>query len=79
MTEKGPKQKFVEIFPIPFHNNDPINDQLENIGKFLVALQPKYPLHSVVYTTSEANSWTPFNSGDGEWMLWMSGNGFMMQ
>ena len=28
MMEKGPKQKYVDILPIPFHNDDPINDQI---------------------------------------------------
>ena len=39
--EKIPKKKYVEIRPIPFQNYDSINDQLENKGKCLVALQPK--------------------------------------
>ena len=47
--------------PIHFKNNDPINAQLENTGKILVALQPTYPLNFVVYPISEANSSTPFN------------------
>ena len=46
---KGPKQKFVDIRLIPFQNNDPINNQLDNTVKNLVALQPKYSLHSFVY------------------------------
>ena len=41
MKEKGPKQKSVDIRPIPFHNADRINDQIENIGRHLVASQPK--------------------------------------
>ena len=48
MVEKGPKQQYVEIQTIPFNNNDPINTQLENTGKYLVELQPKFPLHYVV-------------------------------
>ena len=52
--EKGPKQHSVDIQPIPFNNYDPINAQLDNTGKHLVALQPTYPLHSVVYPISEA-------------------------
>ena len=36
MMEKVSKQKYVEIWPIPFHNDDPINDQLDNTGKTLV-------------------------------------------
>ena len=60
--EKVPNQKSVDIRPIPFHNNDPINNQLENTGDILVALQPKYPLHSVVYPISESKSSTTFKS-----------------
>ena len=45
MMEKVPKRKSVEIQPIPFHNEDLINDQLENTGKFLVALKPTSSLH----------------------------------
>ena len=49
MTEKLPKQKYVDILHIPFHNDDPITAQIENTCKILVALQAKPPLHSVVY------------------------------
>ena len=56
MIEKGPRKKSVKIQPIPFQNDDPINAHIENTGKILVALQPKYPLHSVVYPISEAKS-----------------------
>ena len=59
--EKSQKQQYVEIRYIPFQNDDPINAQLENTGKILVALQPKYPLHYVVYPILEANSSTPFH------------------
>ena len=42
MMDKGPKQKYVEVRPLPFQNifstDDPINSQLENTGKFLVVL-----------------------------------------
>ena len=31
MTEKGPRQQYVEIQPIPFHNDDPFNAHLKNI------------------------------------------------
>ena len=61
MMEIGPKQQSGDIFPITFHNNDPLNDQLEITGKQLVALQPYYQLHSVVYTVSYPNSSTTFN------------------
>ena len=40
--------KPVEIRPIPFTNDNPKNDRFENTGNILVALQPKYPLNSVV-------------------------------
>ena len=33
MMEKWTNQQYVEIRPIPFHNDDPINAQLENTGK----------------------------------------------
>ena len=59
--DKIPKQKYVEIWSIPIHNYDPINDQLENTGKILFALQPTSPLHSCVYPVSDPNSSTPFN------------------
>ena len=58
--DKGPKQNSVDIWPIPFQNDDPVNDQLENTDKILVALQAKSPLHYVVYLISEANSSTQF-------------------
>ena len=63
MMEKVPKKKSFEIQPIPFQNDDPINYQLENTGKTLVALQPKpkSPLHYVVCPISEAKSSTKFN------------------
>ena len=48
MMEKVPKQQYVEIRPKPFQNDDSINDQLDNIGTFLVELQPIYPLHSIL-------------------------------
>ena len=56
IMNKGSNQQSVEILPIPFHNilstDDPINSQLDNTVKHLVALQPTYPLHSVVYPIS---------------------------
>ena len=33
IMEKGPNQKSVEIQPIPFKNDDPINYKIENTGK----------------------------------------------
>ena len=35
MMDKRYKQQYVEISNIAYHNDDPINDQLENTGKFL--------------------------------------------
>ena len=35
---KVPKQKYVEVLPIPFHNDYPVNYQLDNTGKFLVSI-----------------------------------------
>ena len=61
MMEKLPKQQYAEIQTINFHNDDPVNLQLDNTGKILVSLQPKYPLHYVVYPIPEANSSTKFN------------------
>ena len=55
MTDEALNQQYVEIQPIPFQNYNPINDQLDNTGKSLVALKPKSPLHYVVYPISEAN------------------------
>ena len=37
MMDKGPKQKYFEIWPVPFQNDDLINALLENIGKIVVA------------------------------------------
>ena len=48
MMEKGPKQHYVQIRHIPFHNDDPISYQLENTGKTSVTLQTKSPLNSDV-------------------------------
>ena len=48
MMERVPKQQYVEIRPKSFQNDDSINDQLDNIGTFLVKLQPIYPLHSIL-------------------------------
>ena len=59
--EKGPKQQYVDIRPIPFQNEYYINNQLENTGMFLVVSQPTSQLYSVVYPISEANSSTKFN------------------
>ena len=56
MIEKLPKEQSVDIWPIPFQNDDPINSHLENKGKILVSLKPKFLLHSVVYPISESNS-----------------------
>ena len=61
MIEKVPKQQYIDIQPILFQNDDPINAQLDNTGNILVTLQPYYPFHYVVYPISEANSSTPFN------------------
>ena len=33
ITEKVPKQKYADIFPIPLQKNDSKNAQLENTGK----------------------------------------------
>ena len=33
MIDTGPKQKSVDIRPMPFHNDDPINYQTENTGE----------------------------------------------
>ena len=38
MIENGPRQQYIETQPIPFQNDDPINDQIDNTGKVLVAL-----------------------------------------
>ena len=46
---------------IKFQNYTPINDQLDNTEEPLVALQPKYPLNSVLYLVSEGKPSTPFN------------------
>ena len=48
MMEKLTKHQYVEIQPIPFQNDYPINAQLENTGKTLVALKPTLPLYSIV-------------------------------
>ena len=61
MMEKGTKQQYVEIGPIPFQNDDPINYLIENTGKILVVLQPTSPLHCVAYPILEANPSTPLS------------------
>ena len=61
MIETESKQKYVDIQPKPFHNDDPINSQLYNTVKIYVAFQTTYPLHYVVYPISEANLSTPFD------------------
>ena len=61
MLEKVTKKQSVEIQYIPFHNNDLLFERLDNIENILVALQPKSPLHSVVYPISEVNASTLSN------------------
>ena len=61
MIDKVTKQQCVDIQTIPCQNYDAINDQLESTRKHFVALQAKPPLHSVLYQSSLANSWTTFN------------------
>ena len=34
MADKIKNQKSIEIRPIPFHNDDTINSQIENTGTF---------------------------------------------
>ena len=53
---KGPKQQYVEIWPITFHNDDTFNAQLKNTGKIVVALQPTSHLYFVVKPIPEALS-----------------------
>ena len=48
MMEKLQNQQYVEIRPIPFYNDDPINSHIENTVKNLVALKPTSPLQYVV-------------------------------
>ena len=59
--DKVTKQQYVEIWPIPFQNDDPLNSHIYNTGKIRGALQPASPLHSVVYPISEANFSTQYN------------------
>ena len=61
MMEKVLKKQSIDIWPIRYQNYDPINAQLDNTGKSLVALQPTSPLHSVLYPIPEAKSSTLFN------------------
>ena len=61
MVEKGTNQKYADIQPPPFHNDDTIIDHLNTKGKYLVALQPMYLLNYVVYPSSEAISSTKFD------------------
>ena len=42
MLVKLSKQQYIGIWPEPIHNNDPKNVQIDNTGKKIVALQPKY-------------------------------------
>ena len=48
IMDRVPRQHFFEIRPILFHNYDPIRDQIDNTGNFLVALQPMYSLNYFV-------------------------------
>ena len=61
MTDKLPKQQYIDIQNIPFQNVDPINSHPENTYKCLVVLKPKLLCNSIIYQTSEANSSIPFN------------------
>ena len=61
MNEKVPMHQSVDVWPASFQNDDTINARLNNIHKMLIALQPKYPLHFVVYPILEANLSTPSN------------------
>ena len=61
MIEKGQKQQYVDIWPIPFQNDNSINAQLEYTGKILVVLKPTSPLHYVVYPISYSNPSNKFN------------------
>ena len=84
----------MDMWPIPFHNDDPINAQLDNTGKIIVALQPTPPLHSFVYPISEEkssaqsnllmifkwNMWWGMNvMNDGKLILWFSNDENEMQ
>ena len=42
MIEVGQNQQPVDIHPAIFQNDDPLNSQLNNTDKILVALQPTY-------------------------------------
>ena len=52
MTDKVTKQKSIEIFLLPFQNDDTINAQLDTHSQNVVVLQPKSPLHYIVYPIS---------------------------
>ena len=49
MMKKRPKQQSAEILTLQFMKYDPINAHIKNTDKIVVALQPKPPLHYVVY------------------------------
>ena len=49
------KQQSIDICPIPFQNGDTIKYQIDNKGNVLVALQPTYPLHYILYPIKKAN------------------------
>ena len=49
MMEKLPKQQSVDIRTIPFHNDDPMNFQLENTGKFYLHYKPNH--HYIIFYT----------------------------
>ena len=61
MMEKLPNKKSVEIQTLTPQNDDPIYAQLDNTGKNVSSLQPKYLLYYDVYPISDANLSTPFN------------------
>ena len=48
MMKKVTKQKYVDIWPKPFHNDDPSHAKIDNTGNISVPKHPKTALHSVI-------------------------------
>ena len=51
--EKGANQYYVDIWSIPFHNDDPINVQLHKGGKFRLNYSPD--THEIMLYTQFQN------------------------
>ena len=80
MTDKLPKQQYVDIQPIPFHNDDPINWSAWEHRQNNLNYNPK-PHFIPFYTKLQKQThqfhltcwYTLSKTGDGEWLILMIG------